>query len=193
MAETLAADEIVDIEDRVRFRLSDVRRMLETGILDDERRYEVIDGEILEMMAPNPPHMRVKRWLLDRLYRQLDVSVWIDSEPTFSVEEDGDFTIPDIIVYPRALAPEAVRGPDALLVIEVAHSSLKKDRGRKARLYARHGVREYWVVNAQSLTTYRYADPVGGRYPSENSHAPEETLVPALLPQVSLRLRDVED
>lgn len=192
MADTLAPTAPHDGEDRVRFTASDVSRMLDAGILDDERRYEVIDGEIIEMMAPNPPHMRVKRWLLNRLYRQLDDSYWIDSEPSFFLEPDGDYTLPDIIVYPRALAPEAVRGGDALLVIEVAHSSLKKDRGRKARLYARHGVRDYWVVNAVTLVTHRYGDPVKGRYASESEHAPEETLVPALLAGVTLRMREVE-
>ncbi len=85
-----------------------------------------------------------------------------------------------------------VRGADALLVIEVSDTTLKKDRGRKARLYARHGVRDYWVVNAQSLVTTRFADPADGRYPPETEHGPEETLVPALLPHVTLRMRDIE-
>lgn len=192
MTDTLFQANPQDSEDRVRFTASDVNRMLEAGILDDERRYELIDGEIIEMMAPNPPHMRVKRWLLDQLYHQLGRSYWIDSEPSFFLEPDGDYTVPDVIVYPRALAAEAVRGGDALLVIEVAHSSLKKDRGRKARLYARHGVRDYWVVNAQTLVTHRYGEPANGRYAAETEHAPDETLIPLLLPQASLRLRDVE-
>ena len=191
MADTFAPAAPQDGEDRVRFTASDLHRMLDAGILNDERRYEVIDGEILEMMAPNPPHMRVKRWLLRQLYLQLGDRYWIDSEPGFYLEADGDVTIPDIIVYPLTMAPEAVRGPDALLVIEVADKSLKKDRGRKARLYARHGVRDYWVVNAVTLVTHRYAEPASGRYAAESEHAPEETLVPVLLSQVSLRMRDV--
>jgi Uma2 family endonuclease len=192
MADTLAPGPPQDGEDRVRFTASDVRAMLDAGILDDERRYEVIDGEILEMMVHNPPHMRVKRWLLDQLYRQLDRSYWIDSEPSFYVEPDGDFTVPDIIVYPRQVEAHLLRGPDALLVIEVADKSLKKDRGRKAHLYARHGVRDYWVVNAQTLVTYRYADPIKGRYASETEHGPTETLAPLLLGGVKLRMGDVE-
>ncbi|MBL8549374.1 MAG: Uma2 family endonuclease [Hyphomonadaceae bacterium] len=188
-----APPEAEPAEDRVRFRASDVRRMLDAGILDDEGRYEVIDGEIIAMMAHNPPHMRVKRWILDQLFRQLGNACWIDSEPSFYIEPDGDYTLPDLIVYPRALEAHLVRGIDALLVVEVADKTLKKDRGRKARLYARHGVRDYWVVNAQTLATYRYANPVDGRYPPETEHAPDEALIPALLPQVSLRMRDVEE
>ncbi|MEQ1617353.1 MAG: Uma2 family endonuclease [Terricaulis sp.] len=192
MTDTLAHPGQEETDQRVRFTASDVSRMLDAGILDEERRYEVIDGEIVEMMTHNPPHIRVKRWLLRSLYRQLDDSYWIDSEPSFYLEPDGDYVVPDIIVYASGKEGHLVRGADALLLIEVADKSLKKDRGRKARLYARHGVRDYWVVNAQTLATHRYGAPAGGRYASEAEHAPEEVLVPALLPQVSLRMRDVE-
>jgi Uma2 family endonuclease len=181
-----------EAEDRVRFTASDVRAMLDAGILDDERRYEVIDGEIVEMMVHNPPHIRVKRWLLNELTLQLGRSFWVDSEPTFYLEPDGEFTVPDIMVYPRTLEGHLVRGPDASLVIEVADKSLKKDRGRKARLYARHGVRDYWVVNALTLATTRYADPANGRYGLESEHGPDEILTPLLLDSVRLKLRDVE-
>jgi Uma2 family endonuclease len=191
MTDTLARPDADPAEDRLRFTASDVRRMLEAGILDDERRYEVIDGEIIEMMTPNPPHMRVKRWLLQRLYRQLDDTYWIDSEPSFYLEPDGDYVVPDIIVYPSGIEAHLLRGADALMVIEVADKSLKKDRGRKARLYARHGVRDYWVVNAVTLVTHRYGAPEGGRYTSETEHAPAETLAPLLLPGVTLRIGDV--
>lgn len=191
MADTFAPSPPPDNEDRLRFTASDVSRMLDAGILDDERRYEVIDGEIIEMMTHNPPHIRVKRWLLRSFYRQLDDSCWIDSEPSFYLEPDGDYAVPDIIVCPSGIEGHLVRGADALLVIEVADKSLKKDRGRKARLYARHGVRDYWVVNAVTLTTHRYSAPDGGRYRAETEHAPSETLAPLLLPGVGLRLRDV--
>jgi Uma2 family endonuclease len=191
MTEAFLLDDESSADDRVRFKASDVRRMLEAGILDDERRYEVIEGEIIEIQAHNPPHLRVKRWLLRSLYRQLDDACWIDSEPTFSLQPNGDFTLPDLIVYPAGVEAHLVRGPDTLLVIEVADKTLKKDRGRKAQLYARHGVRDYWVVNALSLATHRYLAPAGGRYSTETEHAPDETLTPILLPGVQLRLADV--
>jgi Uma2 family endonuclease len=192
MVDTPIPEDIAETDDRVRFRASDVRRMVDAGILDDEGRCEVIEGEIIAVTPPNAPHMDVKRWLQRTLCRQLDDTYWVDSEPGFYLEPDGDYTLPDIIVYPSGIKSDEVRGPDALLVIEVADRSLKKDRGRKARLYARHGVREYWVVDARKRMTYRYAAPVEGRYPPETKHGAEETLVPVLLPQVSLRLQDIE-
>lgn len=191
MTDASFRDDLVDPDGRVRFTASHVRRMLEAGILDDERRFEVIDGEIIEMQAHNPPHLRVKRWLLDQLFHQLGQTYWIDSEPSLYLEPDGDFTLPDIVVYPRSLEGHLVRGHDTLLVIEVADKTLKKDRGRKARLYASFGVREYWVVNAVTLATHRYTAPANGCYASETEHTPEEALAPMLLAGVRLRLRDV--
>lgn len=47
---------------RLKFTLSDVRAMAAAGLLEDRVRYEVIEGEIVPMMAPNPPHTRMKRW-----------------------------------------------------------------------------------------------------------------------------------
>lgn len=192
MAETLAPNPAADLDARLRFTLSDVQAMLAAGVLDDDQRYEVLDGEIVPMMAPNPPHMRVKRWLARELTLQLGREFWIDSEPAFLLEIDGDFAIPDILVYPQAFRPEDVRGPDVLLLIEVAHSSLKKDSGRKARLYARFGVRDYWVVDAAKRLTFVHRNPADGCYNEVTEHGPEAALAPLLLPGLSLRMAEVE-
>ncbi len=181
-----------DPDPRLVFRASDVRAMLEAGILDDERRYEVLDGEIVPMQAHNPPHMRLKRWILDRLYRQLGEDYWIDSEPSFYLEEDGDYTVPDIVVYPRAVEAHLLRGPDALLVIEVADSSFRKDRERKGRIYAKFGLREYWVVQARTLKTHVFTGLAEGRYGAETVFEPDQAIRPGLVPGVSLTMGERE-
>lgn len=57
-----------------------------------------------------------------------------------------------------------LRGPDVLLVVEVADSSLSYDLLVKAPLYAAHGVREYWVVDAVRQTVRVHRDPAAGIY-----------------------------
>ena len=188
MAETLAPNPAADLDARLRFTLSDVQAMLAAGVLDDDQRYEVLDGEIVPMMAPNPPHMRVKRWLARELTLQLGREFWIDSEPAFLLEIDGDFAIPDILVYPQAFRPEDVRGPDVLLLIEVAHSSLKKDSGRKARLYARFGVRDYWVIDLARRIVHVHRDPTPEGYGWKRRVMANEPIEALLLPEFSLRL-----
>ena len=189
MADTLHDTPAQD--ERLKFKASDVRAMIEQGILDADGRYEVIDGEIWVMQAHNPPHMRVKRWVLSELFDQVGKRCWIDSEPSFYVEDDGDFTAPDIIVYPRSAEPHLVRGEDALLVVEVAASSLKKDLVLKRALYARHGVRDYWVIDADTRMTHVHRRPTNGDYREVIEVAPTETLEPALVEGDTLRLYDI--
>lgn len=175
----------------VRFAASDVRRMLLAGILDSERRYEVLDGEIVQMQAHNPAHLRVKRYLLATAFAQLGENYWIDSEPSLYLEEDGDYTLPDIVIYPKSFEAHAVRGRDVLLLIEVADSTFKKDRVRKAEIYARHGVRDYWVVNAATLVTYQFRGPGRRGYEHETEIGPDATLTALLVPELALRAGDV--
>jgi Uma2 family endonuclease len=57
--------------------------------------------------------------------------------------------VPDLAVYPRGIKLEEVKGSDIWLAIEVAATSLAYDGGLKARLYARYGVNELWVIDAE--------------------------------------------
>ena len=187
MADTFAHSEAADDGLlRQRFTASDVVRMARAGVLDPDGRYEVIEGDIVPVQAHNPPHMRIKRFILDALYRQLDQSVWVDSECTLYLEEDGDYALPDVLVYPRSLAAHEVRGPDVLLLVEVADSTFKKDRQKKAALYAKFGVREYWVVNALTMKAYVFRDPGPKGYASEQEVEPHEALTPTLLAGVKV-------
>ena len=77
---------------------------------------------------------------------------------------------------------------DVLLAVEVADSSLRYDRVTKARVYASHGVREYWVVEVGARRLHRFREPVAaeGRFASvEQLEAPFTVAVQAL-PQVSI-------
>lgn len=56
--------------------------MLAAGVPDDEQRHEVLDGEIVPMTAPNPPHMRVKGWLARELKLRLERNAGFFSEPS---------------------------------------------------------------------------------------------------------------
>ena len=73
-------------------------------------------------------------------------------ETTFRLSEDT-YLEPDIVIYPRATGLAGITGPNVLLVVEIADSSLRYDMGRKAELYAAFGVRELWVIDAVKMTT----------------------------------------
>ena len=101
------------------------------------------------------------------------------------------FVEPDLVVYPKGLKLEDVKGADILLAIEVAATSLAYDRGLKAQLYARHGVRELWVVDAARRATFVHQGPEGGGWRSIVERGPDDALTHPALPDFSVRLGTV--
>ena len=81
-----------------------------------------------------------------------------------------------------------MRGPDLLLVIEVADSSLGYDLRVKAPLYAHHGVREYWVVDAVRETIRVHRAPESGTYTDIEEYEAQDAIAALLLPEVTIRL-----
>lgn len=152
-----------------RFTAGDLRLMLDAGILREDERVELLDGELVEMAAKGFAHDVVKNALMRRLAPTLPDSIYLGIESTLQLEP-GLLLEPDLLLAPmsaRTASAEGfctIPGPEILLVIEVAASSLAYDRGRKAALYARHGVREYWVIDARERGAWVHRGPVEGVY-----------------------------
>lgn len=95
---------------------------------------------------------------------------------------------PDLAVWSRGILSRQVRGPDLLLAIEVADSSIGYDLRVKAPLYARFGVRDYWVVDAVRETIRVHRTPKDDVYGDVEAYERQD-LVPALLiPGLAIRL-----
>ena len=113
--------------------------------------------------------------------------VFVVSEPQFNLGEDT-YVVPDILVHPAGIKTPDVRGVDALLVVEIADTSLAYDLQTKARLYASHGVPEYWVINAATLVTNLHSEPSGAAYGAIREIAPGGLISPALVPPLAVSL-----
>ena len=100
--------------------------------------------------------------------------------------------MPDLLVRPATIKVPDVRGITALLVVEIADSSLDYDRKTKAEVYARFGVREYWVVNAWTLDTRVHRQPTGSGYGSIVDAPPSQQLTPMLAPTLAVRLAELD-
>jgi Uma2 family endonuclease len=180
-------------DERLGFTVDDVRAMVAAGILDQGEKFELLDGELVPMRAHNPPHMRLKRWIAKTLTVALADTHWVDSEPSFYLDgfkRGRSFTAPDIIVYPRGFSPEAVAGADCDLLIEVASTTQRKDLGRKAKLYAKHGVRDYWVCDTEAQLTYVHRGAADGVYPAPTPVPFHQPVSALLLPHITLRMID---
>ena len=104
---------------------------------------------------------------------------------------------PDLAVFKRSSLNKSeanfsrVSSGELLLAIEVAASSLSYDRGLKSRLYARHAVQEFWVVDANERVTWMHAGPSADEWSSTVKRGPDETLTTSVLPSFALTLSEV--
>jgi Uma2 family endonuclease len=132
--------------------VSEIERLAVGGYFRDDDRFELVGGEIVPMSPKGRRHEIVRGVLALRFSRAAPEDVFVVSEPQFNLAEDT-YTVPDILVHSAAIKTPDVRGGDVLLVVEIADTSLAYDLRIKAQLYASHGVREYWVINAATLMT----------------------------------------
>jgi Uma2 family endonuclease len=168
------------------FTGADVMRMQEAGLLLEGGPFELIEGEIIDMPSEGDAHLGLKVALNEFLILSKPVGVALVPDGTLRLSEDS-WPEPDFYLYPAPMRPGAVGGPDTLLIVEISDSSLAHDLRRKAELYRRFGVREYWVVdlNAALLHVHR-ADREWPAPPV----AFTETVEPVLLPGLGIRIAD---
>ena len=181
---------VLDFEPR-RITVDEYHRMVEAGVFDEDERIELLDGLLVPMSPQSPDHADLVQWLTNRLVRligpdyevrpQLPLTAGATSEPE-----------PDLAIVPAGRARRA-HPKTAPLVIEVARDSLRKDRLLKASLYAKAGVLEYWMVNAEErcVEVHRDPDPVAGRYVAVQTLQRGQALTSAILPQVRIDLSEM--
>jgi Uma2 family endonuclease len=176
--------------DRRAFTVDEVLRMQEAGIISEDENFELIEGEIVPMQAKTHVHELLKSALTIGVVKALPEELWVGVETTIYLTSNT-FVEPDLVVYPRGLKLETVKGSDIVLAIEVALTSLAYDRGLKSRLYARHRVREFWVVDAARRRTFVHSEPKGNGWRNVIERGPQETLACSALPGFALRLDEV--
>jgi Uma2 family endonuclease len=173
---------------RWRWTVAEIEKMAEDGYFREDERFELVGGEIVPMSPKGIRHEAIRGALALHLARRTQEHIFVISEPQFNLNDDT-YLNPDILVHPAAIPTPKVRGGDALLVIEVADTSLRYDLNTKAPIYAAHGVREYWVINAVALTTLVHTRPAGKTYKSVDEFTPDQMLIPSLVPAFSVSIR----
>jgi Uma2 family endonuclease len=178
---------------RRRFTRKEYYRMAEVGILGERDRVELILGEIVEMSPPGRHHRAFVNNLNRVLSRRLPEDTVVSVQNPLPLSEDTE-PQPDLAVLRRREVPYKEReawAEDALLVIEVADSSLPYDRTTKRRLYAEAGISEYWIVDctAESVEVHREPGPDG--YRDVRLVTGAATLSPQAFPDVALSTTEI--
>jgi Uma2 family endonuclease len=191
MIQTLEQPKTVTIPRR-RFTREEYYLLGAMGFFRGER-VELIEGDIIQMSPVSAEHVtcvhRMFQWLLQVFH---DATVRMQSPLNLGDSEPE----PDIAVVPGKAGDYAHAHPTtALLVVEVAQTSLEYDREVKAPLYARAGIPEYWIVNldGQCIEVYRDPAPMGEGfgYRSRRIYMKGEQIAPLQKPKGSVSVDEL--
>jgi Uma2 family endonuclease len=136
-----------------RFSVDQYHAMIRLGILTEDDPVELLEGWVVTKMPKNPPHSVVTQLTREVLARLLPAGWYADAqEPITTSDSEPE---PDVAVV------RGDRRQDVALVVEVADSTLQRDRTLKKRLYATAGIPVYWIVNLSNNQIEVYTDPSG--------------------------------
>ncbi len=148
-------------DDRYRLSTGDVDALVRSGMMEADAPYELIDGVLLAMPSECFAHVDWKNTIVQGLYTGLDLQRFaIIADSTLRLSS-FDAPEPDIYVYARDKRLSDLRGNDVALIIEVCVSTGQRDRVIKPALYARHGVKAYWVVDVDAGEIITHSSPSG--------------------------------
>lgn len=173
------------------FTADEVEQMIEAGILRSGDRFELLGGDLVAMAARGRFHEVLKIALNRHWGKACPAELMVAPETALRLDEHW-VPEPGFIVYPATTLAPDVRGDTVLLVVEIGDASLADDHRIKAPMYARFGVREYWVINARQRVTTVHRDPGTEGYASQIEVAADGLLEPLLAPALAVRLADLE-
>ena len=157
------------------------------GEFGDDKRWELIQGRIIEKMPLGPRHSYLADAIAHMLRDALEPSLLVREEKSVHLSFDTEL-VPDISVVGgiRADYEERHPGPeDAVLLVEVADTSTAKDLGEKAQSYARAGIADYWVVLVNEAAIAVHRQPSAEGYQEIVRLMGTNTLSPLAMPEAA--------
>jgi Uma2 family endonuclease len=145
------------------FSVEEYHRMIDAGILTEEDQVELLEGWIVPKMPRNPTHDAIVTFIYNRVLAPRLPTGWFCRGQSAITTDDSE-PEPDIAVVRGDERDYLKRHPgpqDMALAVEVAKTSLQRDRGLKARIYARAGVPVYWIVNLVDRRIEEHTEPSG--------------------------------
>jgi len=179
--------------ERRHFSITEYKRMAETGILSEDDRVELIEGEVVEMSPIGSRHAACVR-RLDALFNQrLGGAAQVSAQNPILID-DYSQPEPDIaLLEPRGdyYSEEHPAARDVLLVVEVADTSVEYDRQVKAPLYARAGIGEMWLVNLQEDVLEVYTRAENGAYRDRKLLKKGDSVTLTAIPGFTVNIKDI--
>jgi Uma2 family endonuclease len=154
-----------------RLTVAQYHQMIDAGILTEDDPVELLEGVLVAKMPKNPSHRAVTRRIKKALEAMVPSDWSVDSQDPITLSDSEPE--PDIVVSRGDTSEITDRHPgpgDIGLVVEVADTTLSRDRTSKKRVYARAGLLVYWIVNIADRQIEVYTDPSGPADTPEYRH-----------------------
>ncbi len=148
-----------------RMSVDQYHQMIDAGILTTDDRVELIEGWLVETLPKNPPHTATTDMIHYFLETMLPDGWIVRSQDSITLKDSEQE--PDIALVKGIRREFFVRHPhpaEIALLIEVADSSLKFDKGRKKCMYATAGIPIYGVLSLAERQLYVYSNPTNSDY-----------------------------
>lgn len=175
------------------FTVGDYYHLAEVGILDEDDRVELIDGEIVLMSPINVPHAYCVKAFNREFHIQASEQAIISVQDPIHLSDDSEPQPDVVLLRPRddMYASAHPTPEDILLLVEVADSTIDKDRNKKLPRYAKAGIPEVWIASMPDDWVERYRSPGPDGYGEVRQFVRGETISPELLPNVRLSVDDI--
>jgi len=135
-------------------------RMTETGILGDSDRVELLAGYLVEKMTHHPPHATALDLVREMIQAILPTGWRLrEQKPIRCPDSMPEPDLTAVQGSPRRFAKRHPLASETGLLVEIAEASLDEDRRVKGPIYARAGVRVYWIVNLIDRQVEVYTHP----------------------------------
>jgi Uma2 family endonuclease len=180
-----------------RLDVAQYHAMIQAGILTDDDPIELLEGWLVTTMPKNPPHRLSTQLTREALAGLLPPGWYADDQEPITTEDSEPEPDVSVVRGERRAFRDRHPGPaDVALVVEVADTTLQRDRTTKKRLYARAGIPAYWIINLGERQIEVYTSPSNSG--DEPSYAQkvifgEEDTLPVLLDRHEIGVVAVRD
>jgi Uma2 family endonuclease len=166
---------------------------VDAGVFDEPKRLELIKGDLWEKEPLNPPHASGIRRISRLLRRLLEPEFLVDEEKLLHLANDAE-PVPDIYVAVGGADDYEERHPtqsDIRLLIEVADTTVDRDTGEKALLYAQAGIEDYWVYVVQTNDLIVFRTPTLEGYRNRTRLTATDIVTPLAIPDINIPVSDL--
>ncbi len=165
-------------------------QMIEAGLLHPEEQVELLEGQIINMTPQGPFHAATTDYTTEYLRHTLAGKALLRCEKPIALNQYSE-PEPDIAVvhlHPYRYANGHPQASEVYLLIEVADTTLEYDRNTKAKIYAKAGIEDYWVLNTKKRQLHIFREPMIDGYSQEDILVETASISPLAFPEITVEI-----